>query len=315
MGEVIEIEHVSWNVSDLERSKRFYQDLLGFEVLDYLQGGGPWVDELCGTKDTYHQQYRMYAPKGPALTPKGPKFTLDILYWKNPPARVRRPLVSDFPQVHVAMGVKDLDATYERLKAKGAQFVSPPVHWTKEEGGWVTLFMYDPDGFLVELLQTGDDSKVKGEVITCEHIATTVSNLDRSKEFYIDLLGLYEVGYVEHHAGSCDIMCNEKGMMVREYRTRAPKGPGPAGKENGFTLDLIEWVTPRGAHRPPAMNEIPAGHFCFGVKDVWASYERLKANGVKFVSPPVAFPKEEGGWKPVSFHDPDGLMCELTEIG
>ena len=76
MGEVIELEHVSWNVGDLERSRDFYQKVLGLKKLDYLQGGGAWIDELCGTKDTFHQLYRMFAPKGPGLTAKGPKSPL-----------------------------------------------------------------------------------------------------------------------------------------------------------------------------------------------------------------------------------------------
>lgn len=314
MGEVLTLEHISWNVSNLEQSKHFYENLLGLEVLDYLEGGGPWVNELCGTKDTFHQQYRMFAPHGPALTPEGPKFTVDVLFWKSPVARVRRPLISDIPQVHVAFGVKDLQATYDRLVPKGVEFVSPPVYWGEEEGGWIVLFLYDPDGFLVELIQIDDERDAKGEVLTCEHVGHYVSDLERSKDFYIGLLGLKEVSYVEHDGGSVEIMCATKDMFIGEYRARPPKGPGPAGEVFGFTLDLIEWVTPRGAVKRPIVNEIPAGHFCFGVKDVWASYERLKAAGVEFISPPVTFPEEEGGWKVVSFYDPDGLLLELTEI-
>ena len=110
MEKVLTLEHVSWNVSDLEKSKRFFQNLLCLGVMDYLEGGGPWVDKMVNVKDSFHQQYRMYAPLGPGLTDSGPTFTMDILHWKSPGASVRRPSVSDFPQVHVALGVKDLDA-------------------------------------------------------------------------------------------------------------------------------------------------------------------------------------------------------------
>jgi catechol 2,3-dioxygenase-like lactoylglutathione lyase family enzyme len=314
MEKVLTLEHVSWNVSDLERSKHFFQDLLGLEVLDYLEGGGAWVDQMVNVKDTFHQQYRMYAPFGPGLTDRGPTFTIDTLFWKSPGASVRRPSVSDFPQVHVALGVKDLDASYERLEAAGAEFLSPPTHWPEEEGGWAVQFMFDPDGFFVELIQIESNEEAPGEVLTCEHVATTVGDLDRSRHFYIDLLGLEEVSYVEHHGGQVEVMCQTPGMIIREYRTRPRGGPGPAGKEHGFTLDLIEWVTPRGKHLPPPMNQIPVGHFCFGVEDIYASYEQMKEAGVEFISPPVTWPKDEGGWTAVSFHDPDGLLLELVQL-
>jgi lactoylglutathione lyase len=57
---------------------------------------------------------------------------------------------SEGTRVMVNLGVEDIFATYERLRARGVMFVRPPEreHW----GGWIATFA-DPDGNLIQLLQ------------------------------------------------------------------------------------------------------------------------------------------------------------------
>ena len=153
-----------------------------------------------------------------------------------------------------------------------------------------------------------------GGVLALEHIAILVSDLERSKHFYVDLLGLEVIGYVEHAGGAIDEMAATEGVDMIEYRLRAPKGPGPAGGGPGFTIDIVQWVRPEGEARSPLINDVPTAHCAFGVKDLQATYDRLKAAGVEFVSPPVTFPEEEGGWRVLFFRDPDGFVLELIEV-
>ena len=49
---------------------------------------------------------------------------------------------------HIAFDVTDIDAEYERLKAAGVEFISPPQ---KLGAGCASCYLYDPDGNLVEL--------------------------------------------------------------------------------------------------------------------------------------------------------------------
>lgn len=152
-----------------------------------------------------------------------------------------------------------------------------------------------------------------GEVLALEHIAVMCSDLERSKHFYADLLGLNVVGYVYHDGGAIDKMTATKGVYMTEYRLRAPGGPGTA-EGPGFTIDLIQWVRPAGEVKRPLINDIPGAHFAFGVKDLVATYERLHAAGVEFVSDPVIFPDEEGGWRVIFLRDPDGFLLELVQV-
>ena len=66
------------------------------------------------------------------------------------------------PSVHICFGVEDVPATYERLKAAGVEFVSPPVRFTGE-GEWHVFFFYDPDGNLLELNEIGTGQQVVHE--------------------------------------------------------------------------------------------------------------------------------------------------------
>ena len=54
---------------------------------------------------------------------------------------------------HVALGVPDIYATCETLAANGVKITRPPG--PMKHGGTVIAFVEDPDGYKIELIQTG----------------------------------------------------------------------------------------------------------------------------------------------------------------
>ena len=54
---------------------------------------------------------------------------------------------------HIALTVPDLDATLQELSGKGIEPEKPP--YTVREGGNRICFVRDPDGYRVELIETG----------------------------------------------------------------------------------------------------------------------------------------------------------------
>ena len=54
---------------------------------------------------------------------------------------------------HIALTVDDLDATLERLKAKGIEPERPP--YQVREGGSRICFVRDPDSYRIELIERG----------------------------------------------------------------------------------------------------------------------------------------------------------------
>ena len=152
--------------------------------------------------------------------------------------------------------------------------------------------------------------------ITMDHVAVMVSDLERSLAFYQDILGMEIVTPEEHGGGPVDEMTGMTDTHVREYRLR-PSGDVNGHtriSDHGFTFDLIEWISPKSPTGRQPIHHVPSAHFCFGVEDVQATHERLKAAGVELVSPPVRF-TGEGEWHVLFFYDPDGNLLELNEIG
>jgi catechol 2,3-dioxygenase-like lactoylglutathione lyase family enzyme len=108
-----EFAHMLLKVSDINRSERFYVDLLGFKLRQAkpLPDGRPFVPFLQGL----------------ALTSGGPEKS---------------------PQIdHIAFKAKDVPAIAKRLKAANVKF-DRELH----DGLYgLTIYFYDPDGNMIEL--------------------------------------------------------------------------------------------------------------------------------------------------------------------
>ena len=112
---------------DVERSRRFYADVLGGEV---VLEGEPTIVALANGWITINV--------GGGPTDDKPAVTLE-----TPPDPNR---VSAFLNVRVA----DIEAVYADWSARGAEFLTPPV----DHGREVRCYVRDPDGHLIEVGQT-----------------------------------------------------------------------------------------------------------------------------------------------------------------
>ena len=117
-------------VSDIERSRTFYRDVLGAELYrEYggtsavLQFQGTWILLVTGGGPTEDKPTVTFAPP-------------------DDPDRVSHQLT---------MRVPDCRAAYETLRARGAEFLTPPV----DRGGEIRCFFRDPDGHLLEISEVG----------------------------------------------------------------------------------------------------------------------------------------------------------------
>jgi catechol 2,3-dioxygenase-like lactoylglutathione lyase family enzyme len=115
-------------VADPARSRDFWVDVLGAEL--YREYGGTSVVlRFAGTW--------LLLVSGGGPTPDKPTVTF------------RPPLDTDQVSHAMTLRVADCRATYERLRQRGATFLTPPYDW----GGEIRCFLRDPDGHLVELSQ------------------------------------------------------------------------------------------------------------------------------------------------------------------
>ena len=113
-------------VSDLDRSRTFYRDVLGATVhREYggtsvvLQFHGTWLLLVTGGEPTEDKPSVTFAP------PPDP----------------------DVVSHQMTMRVPDCQAAYEILRERGAEFLTPPT----DRGGEIRCFFRDPDGHLLEI--------------------------------------------------------------------------------------------------------------------------------------------------------------------
>ena len=113
-------------VSDLTKSKSFYVDILGAKIFREY-GGESLVLEFLGNWILL-------------VTPGGP--TND-----KPDTHFVPPIDKDSVSHSYTIRVKDCIKSYEILKEKGAEFITPPI----ARGAETRCFFRDPDGHLFEI--------------------------------------------------------------------------------------------------------------------------------------------------------------------
>lgn len=149
-----------------------------------------------------------------------------------------------------------------------------------------------------------------GVVKALDHIAVTVSDLERSLTFYKDVLGFKEVERHRLEGEGISTMAGKPGVIMQVVRLKPPEGPP-------ILLDLQQYVQPKGTVSNAQLGMANHSHFCFGVKDLQATYKELRGKGVEFVSAPVTFDLGEeweyGAIRVVFLKDPDGFILELVE--
>ena len=135
--------HTALSVSDLDRSIRFYCDLLGMKLdwrIDHRKSEA--LEKVVGLKNV-NVSYAMLSGWGGRLelfqyhTPVGQPYPPD------------KPL-SDNGITHFAFQVEEIGALYEKLLGRGVRFNTPPQ--VIREGVKAT-YLHDPDGIILELIQ------------------------------------------------------------------------------------------------------------------------------------------------------------------
>ena len=133
------------------------------------------------------------------------------------------------------------------------------------------------------------------------HSSFTVSDLDRSITFYRDVIGFQVETVFEAQGEPIEKITGFPNAHIKVAHLLL----------DGFRLELIQYLAPRGAAIDIATCNVGSAHIAFYADDVDRTYGELQAAGIHFKGEPVA--AAQGRPKVAYFLDPDGITLELSQ--
>jgi lactoylglutathione lyase len=136
MADGVAFNHLGHCVSDLARSRRFYEELLGFEV----------ERELHPPDDPSSTLLRLPKPLGmTALYLRRDGLVLELLHFERGTKLARDRVMNEPGLTHVSVSVDDVDAVCAGVADYGGEVLA-------DTNIGAAIFIRDPDGQLIELL-------------------------------------------------------------------------------------------------------------------------------------------------------------------
>lgn len=142
------IYHVNVNVTDIGRSRAFYE-MIGFRLLEeFSYAGEPELDRGLGLPFSHTSALFMGIGKGRHAT------ILDLVEWHEPRAEGAGLPINGIGMPRIALRVKNIDALYENLQANGVPTVAPIERlWNLENAECRFFIAKDPDGLHIEFVE------------------------------------------------------------------------------------------------------------------------------------------------------------------
>lgn len=303
------VNHVGIGVSDMDRSLKFYGELLGFtEVIFDYTGSLPGMEGVTGKPET---KARVVMLRNQNKGPVG--LGMIKLVYLLPPDKAEpipdSEIWGETGIAEIALNTRNSAAKFGELVLKGAKPLLTPsipdVFPPYDNNVVAVSYIADPDGGKIELNAfcvawpgLGTEPRIEG----INHVAFGVSDMDNSLKFYREL-GFTELvvdfaGYVDSMATWYPKPTKLRIIILANY--------------HGAWIEAI-------GHYPPSKDikgswgRLGPMEFAVGVSNIEKAYKELKKRGVKFLSTPQTIDVPSGQWSYAYMVAPDNLCVSLTE--
>jgi catechol 2,3-dioxygenase-like lactoylglutathione lyase family enzyme len=291
--------HVGLVVSDLERARDFYVNLLGFL----------WDSALELPAESFARLLRLPGAtklKAEYLWREG--FCLEFLAYEgiatlpNPRAPENALGLS-----YLALEAGNLAETLRRLRAAGAEILEERLYPNAEAPQIV--FVRDPDGELIQLVAQGLTGATirgrRGWYPIKPHLKLVVSDLERSIRFYRDVLGFH---YEDQGEIDGPDIARILGVPEARYRHALLW-------KAGFALLLRSFDTPPPAPgRGGPMNQLGFAQLALHVYDLPGAIAAARDFGVEVFEDTLVRRPGEDTPAAVYLRDPDGQLVEVIQV-
>lgn len=311
LSQVTKIEAVGITVKEMDRSLKFYTEVLGFKKISDTEYKGESLEKLKGlfglnTRVARLQLGDEYIELTDHLTAGGRSIPEDA---KS----------NDLFFQHIAIVVGDMDKAYQQVKKHKVEFVSTAPQTLPKSipgaEGIKAFYFHDPDDHNLELIYfpkgKGLEKWQRGNgklFLGIDHTAIGVSNTDNSHEFYSGILGIERKGDSWNKGIEQEHLNNVEGASLHITGYRAAQGPG---------LEFLQYITP-GPGRPyptdSRTDDIWHWQTTLIVNNVEDLYQKFKVSNSTFISKSLV-QQDTNGRHTKSFliRDPDGHAMLIKE--
>ena len=306
------IKYVGMTVADLDRSVRFYEEVLSFQQIEELEVWGEDWEKLQGVFGLRIKIVRMQLGDEiislmEYLTPQGRPIPIDSRS-------------CDRIFQHIAIVVTDIDRAYEHLRKHKVRHTSTSPRqlpeWNEKLGGVKAFYFKDPDGHNLELIQFPPDKasdkwlqKNDKLFLGIDHSAVVVKNAAKSFALYRDILGLELQLQAQNYGTEFEHITCTFGSRVQVNSMQA---------ESGIGFELLEYIAPTtGKDMPVDSQSNDLWHYqtVIAVSDLEDVAKKLTEAPCSFVSPGIVEMSDRnlGFTKALSIRDLDGHVLHLIE--
>jgi short-subunit dehydrogenase/catechol 2,3-dioxygenase-like lactoylglutathione lyase family enzyme len=298
----LRLSQIALSVSDVRRSQRWYRDVIGLEP-----GGG--TNLFAGPLSSMVQGVPRAASTCWWLVDRQDLFQVELFEFRSPLVRPLPPdwRPCDVGYTTVSFWVDDLDAVVERALKEGSEPPTEPVG----ERGERRVCLRDPDGVLVELMEDDPRSDAPRERSRADigavarAVTLSVADLDRSRRFFADVLGLSVAEGVELHRPEHEALWGLAGAERERVCLWA----------DDFLVELATYSEPLGRPWPEGyrISDLGILNIAFGFRrrsEFDEAWRRCTDAGVEGNGPPLRL----GAWSVVYVNDDQGFSVELLHV-
>lgn len=306
-------QHVGIGVSDADRSLDFYKKVLGFSLkLNDHEEESQEMVPIVGALRRMRMIMSMNLSGGAAVE--------IIQHTDSEP----RPLPDDAgwgDLGYLSAGVKafKLDELMPILEKKGAKFVTPIVTTEVSQGGtWRSVFLRDPDGLVIELLET-EELRVAGRkprVGGFSHVVIGVSDVDRAMDFLSKVVG-YDAVVFDREEARPELEPVTGGLKARTVMLKRSRAPQSALPLEGGMVQLVQSSASksRPLYEGRRWGDVGIMEMAMDVIDVVGCYDLAVEAGAEAFCPPTHMDMGMGSIGTFAYiKDPDGNIVEMVEV-
>ncbi len=306
-------QHVGLGVNHARESYSFYKKFLGFRVkLNDHEEELAQMEPIIGSVERMHVIMAMNLSGGAAVelvqhTSSQPRTAPGGINW------------CDIGYLSIGVRAYLIEELIETLSRKGLVLETPIVEIPAVKGGtYKTAFLKDPDGILVELLETPQSrfGAKKPRIGGFTHLTIGVTDIEKSRDFYSRVMGFDSVVW---ETDGCPYEFKDlkgRGGYKEIMLERLKYAPGALPLEGG-TVRLVQVANGKGkiVYEGRRWGDVGIMEMAFDVTDIKGSVDEMVEKGARLLCEPTKIDMGSGSVGSFAYvKDPDENIIELVEV-